>query len=133
MRRGRTVPPEAILEPFDPEIVALVDGLRDLVRETDPAFTEAGYPGWNAVAFRHPIAGYVCGAFPFDGHVRFLFEHGVQLDDSAGILEGATRQTRHVDLRPGQPLPLAALRELIGEAVAFGEARRTVRKTANRK
>ncbi len=106
--RGRTLPPEDILEPFSPEIVALVDELRGMVRKTDPEFVEAGYPGWKAVAFRHPVAGYVRGAFPFDDRVRFLLEHGIQLDDAAAILQGATRQTRHVDLRPGQPLPPAA-------------------------
>ncbi|HEU0074053.1 MAG TPA: DUF1801 domain-containing protein [Dehalococcoidia bacterium] len=128
-----TVSPEAILEPFSPEIAELVDRIRLLVRDTVPVLTETGYPGWRAVAFRHPVAGYVCGAFPSDDSVKFLFEQGVHLDDPAAILQGSTKQTRHVVLRPGKPLPSDALTALILEAVAFGEARRASRTSPNRK
>ncbi|HEU0073955.1 MAG TPA: DUF1801 domain-containing protein, partial [Dehalococcoidia bacterium] len=124
--------PETILEGFGPEIVALVNQLRRLVLETLPDATEAGYPGWRAVAFRHPVAGYICGAFPSDEAVKFLFEQGVHLHDPAGILQGSTKQTRYVLLRPEQPVPEASVTALILEAVAYGEARRASRKSRNR-
>ena len=106
-----------------------MDKLRGLVKDVDGTFVEAGKPGWHAITFRHPHAGYVCGIFPFDGYVRFLFEYGATLNNPDGILQGSTKQTRHVDLKPGQPVPLDTLRGLIIEAVALGEARRSPERT----
>jgi hypothetical protein len=126
------VSPETILEGFSPEIVALVNQLRRLVLETVPDATEAGYPGWRAVAFRHPLAGYICGAFPSDDGVKFLFEQGVHLNDPAGVLEGSTKQTRYVPLQPGKPIHEASLTALILEAIAYGEARHASRKAKQR-
>ena len=84
-----------------------------------PNATEHGYSGWHAIAFRHPAAGYVCGIFPFAESVRFLFEHGVQLHDPEGIFTGGGKQTRYIELKPGDSVPNDALRILIAEAIAL--------------
>jgi hypothetical protein len=126
------VTPETILREFGPDIVALTNELRELVRDTVPDVKEFGFTGWRSIAFRHPIAGYVCGAFPFEKEVRLVFEQGVHLPDPTGILEGTTKQIRHVTLRPGAPVPEEPLRDLMLEAVAYGESRALTRKTNRR-
>ena len=69
---------------------------------------------------RHPIAcagdaafGYV-DAFSAHANVGFFF--GAELDDPAGLLEGAGKRMRHVKIRWAQPVNAAALSELIAAA-----------------
>ena len=110
---------QTILADHTPEICALCERLRGLAREAMPTATEHGYAGWHAIAYRHPAAGYVCGIFPFADSVRFLFEHGVLLHDIDRVLTGGGKQTRYIDLKPGDSIPADALRVLIAEAVAL--------------
>lgn len=129
------VPPEAILERHSPTIRALTNEARKLVKRVMPDALEYGNAGWGAIAYRHPAAGYVCGLFPFADHVKFLFEHGVELDDPDGVLEGDGTQVRYVtlrkrtDVRAGvlAPLLLAAI-TLRAERVQRRKARATVRR-----
>ena len=69
---------------------------------------------------RHPVAcagdaafGYV-DAFSAHANVGFFF--GAELDDPAGLLEGAGKRMRHVKVRWGQPINDAALSALIAAA-----------------
>ncbi len=115
----------AILAGHTPEVRALADALLALVRDALPADArEVAYPGWHAIGFRDPRAGHVGGVFPRDDHVRLVFERGVELDDPEGVLEGDGRQVRHVELRPGDPVPEDAIRALLHQALAVGAARR---------
>jgi hypothetical protein len=82
-----------------PDVLEAALWLRALVLAAEPDFTERVNRGWGGLGYRHPEAGYVCGIFPREGEVRLLFEHGVQLDDPDGILEGDGTQTRHVTIR----------------------------------
>lgn len=68
----------------------------------------------------HPIAcvgdtafGYVDA---FRAHVNVGFFHGAELDDPAGLLEGAGKRMRHVKLRWGRPVNEAVLNALIAAA-----------------
>jgi hypothetical protein len=74
----------------------------------------------------HPTAcvddapfGYVDA---FSAHANVGFFYGAELDDPAGILEGAGKRMRHVKLRWGQPVNAAALSGLI--AAAYQDIRR---------
>ena len=60
------------------------------------------------------------GIFLFEDHVRVLFEHGHLLPDPDGLLEDRTKQTRYIDLWPGDPLPLEGLGTLLDAAVTAG-------------
>jgi hypothetical protein len=116
---------EEVLAGHTPAVRALADALRALVREALPADArEVPYPGWHGIGFRDPRAGYLGGVFPLDDRVRLLFERGVELDDPEGVLTGDGRQVRHVELRPGDPVPEDAIRALLHQALAVGEARR---------
>ncbi len=57
--------------------------------------------------------GYVAA---FTAHVNVGFFHGADLDDPAGLLEGAGKRMRHVKLRWGEPLDVAAVDDLIAAA-----------------
>jgi hypothetical protein len=68
----------------------------------------------------HPIACVGEAAFAyvdaFSAHANVGFFYGAELDDPAGLLEGAGKRMRHVKLRWGQPVDNAALAELIAAA-----------------
>lgn len=59
----------------------------------------------------------------FKAHVNVGFFCGAELADPAGLLEGSGKFMRHVKLRPGKEIDMAALRTLIGEAYAVVKAR----------
>jgi len=99
--------------------------LRELVRLVLPDAQEKVLSGWHALAYHDPVAGYVCGIFPFDDHVKLLFEHGVSMDDPAQLLEGTTRQTRHVTLFRVADIREAEIGLLVREALRVtGQIRR---------
>ena len=52
----------------------------------------------------------------FRAHVNVGFFYGATLDDPARLLEGAGKRMRHVKLRWGEPVDVAALNELIAAA-----------------
>jgi hypothetical protein len=68
----------------------------------------------------HPTACVGDAAFAyvdaFSAHVNVGFFHGADLDDPAGLLEGAGKRMRHMKVRWGQPVDEAALRALIAAA-----------------
>jgi hypothetical protein len=85
-----------------------------------PEAREVAYPGWHAIGFRHPKAGYVCGIFPFEGSVRLVFEWGVLLRDDARLLQPGGRQVRFAEFfDPSAALPEAELERMLLEAVAL--------------
>jgi hypothetical protein len=85
-----------------------------------PQATEVAYPGWQAIGFRDRFAGYVCGIFLFDDHIRLIFEHGHLLPDRKRVLEGTTKQTRHITLHPGAFLQEDTIRDMVANALALG-------------
>ncbi|HEV8364877.1 MAG TPA: DUF1801 domain-containing protein [Gemmatimonadaceae bacterium] len=114
-----------ILEPFPARVRRISEQLRKLVTRTIPTATEHAYPGWKAIGYRDPHAGYFAGIFPQLDHVRLLFEHGAALEDPDGLLEGENvRQVRWIVLRYGAPLPRAAIASLLRRAVLYGSTRR---------
>ena len=52
----------------------------------------------------------------FSVHVNVGFFFGAVLEDPAGLLEGTGKRMRHVKLRWGQPVDVAALTELVASA-----------------
>mgnify|MGYP001581345012 FL=1 len=96
------------------------------MKKAVPALSEAAYPGWKAVGFRHAKAGYVCGVFPSAVGVRLIFEHGAKLADPDGLIKGAGRvkQVRYVTIRSPADIKVRALTRLVRAAVAHGLARR---------
>lgn len=59
----------------------------------------------------------------FEKHVNVGFFHGAMLDDPADLLEGTGKRMRHVKLRPGREVNVAALSDLITAAYVDIKAR----------
>jgi hypothetical protein len=118
--------PEEILSEHTAPVRELAGELRTMVRGAIPDAEERAYPGWHAIGYRDPDAGYVAGIFPAAGSVALLFEHGHALPDPDGLLEagGSRTQVRTITLRPGEAIPEAGVRRLLEAAVAFGLRRR---------
>lgn len=119
MTNRHLLTPDDILTDHTPEVRAIADSLRRLIHGTVADMTERPYPGWHAIGFRHPRAGYVCGLFPFDTYDRFVFEHGRLLDDPEGVLGGDGKQIRFIDIYDVAAIPVDALQVLILQAVAL--------------
>lgn len=109
--------PDDILAGHPPPIVALCQKLRRLVLAVVPEAEERAYPGWHAIGYRHPDAGYFCGIFPFDDAAKIYFEHGARLPDPDRILEGSGKQVRYLVLQPGRSIPKRALEALLNSAL----------------
>ena len=123
--------PESLLAEYPPPIADLARSLCAFIQEQLPEARAVAYGGWRAIGFRHPEAGYIGGIFLFDGHVSIIFERGALLPDPEGILRGETKQTRHVALAPGDPLPLEPLAALLQAATDIGRDLKKAHRASN--
>ena len=119
MKHKQSLTSGDILNDHTTEVRAIAEVLRRLIHDTIDGMTERAYPGWHAIGFRHPTAGYVCGIFPFDSYVRFVFEHGRALSDPEGVLGGDGKQVRFIDIYDVAALPVEPLQVLLLQAVAL--------------
>ena len=122
MKTTAVITPEAILTPHSPEVRAIAQGLRQLIKETMPEAVEKAYPGWKGIGYRHPRAGYVCAIFPLEGMVKLGFEYGAFLPDSAGVLkQGSSKgaRVRYLELPAGEDLPKGVIESLLQAAVLW--------------
>lgn len=118
--------PEQFLAAFPPEIRALADQLRQLIKQTIPHIVEAVYPGWKLIGYREQDgkrSRYFCFVAPFEDRVVLGFEYGVLMADVAGLLEGDGKQVRYVTLRSQANLRPHELSALIAEAAMVAATR----------
>jgi len=108
--------PEDILAEHTPEVRALAERLRLLIRETIPEASEAAYPVWHGIGYRHPEIGYFCAIFPLEHEVKLGFEFGVLLPDPTGLLQGQGRQVRYVHIVSEKDIRVRPLRALLRAA-----------------
>jgi hypothetical protein len=108
--------------------VAMLDRIRALIKEADPAIVEevkwrkpsnpAGVPVWS-----HD--GIVCTGETYKNAVKMTFANGAALDDPAGLfnasLEGNMR--RAIDFHEGDKIDEKALKALIRAAVALNTSK----------
>jgi hypothetical protein len=117
-----TVPPDAFLAAFPPEIQRQAHRLREIVRRAVPDAVERVREGWRLIGYEVPVGRrfrYFAYVAPEPIHVHLGFEHGVLMDDPDGLLEGAhlrLKKVRFVTYRPGDELPTPALERLTAEA-----------------
>lgn len=116
MARARLTPDE-LLAAYPEPIRELANEIRTTLRAAVPSFEERALPGWRAIAFRDPQAGHVCALFPFENYVRLYVEYGASLPDPDGLMLGAMKRGRYVELRTPKDLRKRALTKLIRKAV----------------
>jgi hypothetical protein len=101
--------------------------VRGIIHEADPEIVEEwkwmGTPVWSH-------GGIVCTGETYKSVVKMTFAKGAALKDSAGLfnssLEGKVR--RAIDIREGEKVNEAALKELIRAAVALNLKEKSKRK-----
>lgn len=124
MKRTRpALSAEELLAEHTPPIQDITERLRMLIRERIPGLTERVYPGWHALGYVHPEAGYIGGVFPRAEHVTLVFEWGVALADPEGVLTGTGTRTRNVEITDPETIPDGAITALLDAAVAYGKFR----------
>ncbi len=110
---------ERLLAEHSDAVRLLAGRLRSLLLAAEPAFSERVYPGWHAIGYRHPRAGYVCGIFPRSDGVRLGFEHGVLLEPHCELLVGSGSQVRYLEIAAERDLRADVIGELVDLAVAL--------------
>src|SRR5437899_1126592 len=90
--------------------------LRKLIREADPELVEEWK--WNTPVWSKNGNVVACGAF--QDHVKLNFFEGASLEDPQGLFNAGleAKASRGIDLREGDVIDAAALKELIRAAVA---------------
>jgi hypothetical protein len=104
---------EFVKTKVQPEFQAIVDVLRELMREHAPTASEVianGSPAWRGNKILAIIS-------PSKTHLTFAFERGAEFTDQHGLLEGVGKKTRHVKLKNVAALNRDALRDYIAQAV----------------
>ena len=121
----KPIPVESASALIDEKIKALGDWrgvmlakVRGVIREADPEIVEE-WKWRRTPVFSH--GGIVCTGETYKSVVKLTFAKGAALMDPSGLfnssLEGNVR--RAIDIREGEKVEVAALKELIREAVAL--------------
>lgn len=108
-----------LVDGFPQRIVSLMRKVMRVVEATHPELSRKVHRGWQAVAYRHERAGYVCGVFIRSDRVMLLFEHGRQLSDPEGVLHGDGKQVRFIAYLPGDKLDRTTVALYIAEAISL--------------
>ena len=123
--------PEEFLSTFPPEMQALANELRALVKETVPNLKEAVYTGWKLIGYRVKKGrsdAYFCFIAPFSNRIMLGFEYGIQLFDPNLQLEGEGTQVRYLTVRQQEDIELEMFRAFIAEAAQIALQRKTLKK-----
>src|SRR5882672_10162722 len=91
--------------------------LRDLIRGAAPELVEEWK--WNTPVWSHN--GNVLAAGAFHDHVKINFFKGASLDDPHGLFNAGleAKASRAIDIRKGDRIEEAALKELVRAAAAL--------------
>ncbi|RIK41903.1 MAG: hypothetical protein DCC55_10580 [Chloroflexi bacterium] len=114
---------EDILASHTPDVVALVERLRHLIRTTVPEAVEKAYPRWHGIGYTHPQVGYFCAIFPEQNRVKLGFEFGILLPDPEGLLTGSGKQVRYVEIHRPEEIWVVAIEALLRAACALPSSR----------
>lgn len=120
-----TVNPETFLASYSPEVQAIANALRQLVKATVPDVHERVALGWQLIGYHVPDGSrsrYFCFVAPLAQEVRLGFEYGFLLDDQMQ-LEGEGSQVRYVTLHTLDAIDPLRLSPLIAEAAMVVLAR----------
>ncbi len=112
-----------LLRPWPDEVCDVALELRDFVLETAPELAET--IAFNALCYFKPerpcgaIGGNVCLIGPGDDCLHLGFIHGASLPDPDGLLQGANKAKRHIELRTGKDLRRRTFKKLLRAAIAY--------------
>ena len=97
-----------------PELLEVVEELRQLIRDTVPNVEERVYSEGKAIGYHVPGVGARFLLWLFPDRLAVVFAYGSLIPDPNRLLEGAEKyKSRWVTLRPGQEIPHEGLTRLI--------------------
>jgi hypothetical protein len=129
MAARTSIPPDLFLSAYAPEIRAIAERLRDVVREAVPEAVERVRSGWRLIGYDLPIGRrmrYFAFVAPEPEHVHLGFEYGAWMTDPDGLLRGAhldLKKVRFVTYEPGDQIPTDAVVRLTREAAELAMLR----------
>lgn len=115
-------PPEMLLESYPPQIQAMCNTLREVVRRATPDAIERVRIGWRLIGYDIPVgkkARYFGFVWPETEHAHLGFEYGIWMRDPDRILDGAEislKKVRFVTYRVGVTIPEEVLIPYVQEA-----------------
>ena len=118
-KRKPKISVEELMAEHNPEVKAIVEALRSLIKETVPNASEGANGGWHSINYRHPNQGYFCGIFPREERVTLVFEYGILLPDPEGILQGEGSQVREYLVRDREHINREGLKQLILDTLSL--------------
>jgi hypothetical protein len=111
---------DEFLSTYAPDIRDMASRLRAIVMSALPEAAERVYPGWKVISYKpgDRVSKQVCYIAPFNDYVHLGFEHGAELPDPHGVLEGKGKMMRHVTIKQAEDIEPAVLNDLISAALA---------------
>ncbi len=114
---------EQLLVTNKPEAQELARELRGLIRRLLPKAQEKIYSGWGVADYGFGGSGRgFMSIGPQKSYVNLYFMDGIDLDDPAGLLEGAGKKLRHVKIRQPEDLKKRSLHTLVRQAAKKKQA-----------
>jgi len=104
-----------------PDLHAVVQAVREVVREVAPAVSEKMMYG--GILFSAPEQ--FCGVFAYSAHVTMEFGQGAELDDPHRVLEGKGKFRRHIKVQAIADITSKHLKDYIAQAFAMSTASKT--------
>lgn len=92
---------------------------RGVLTAAEPDLRERVARGWGALTLHHPRAGYVAGIFTYPARAFVVWEHGVELFDPEGLLEGDGAQVRTLTIGACDDATAQAIEAFLGQALSL--------------
>jgi hypothetical protein len=103
-----------------PAVKQLARSVRTLVSEVCPDGYEVPWPRLRVIGYGigpRKSTEHFCYIAPYDEHVNLGFNHGLNLSDPDGMLEGGGKSFRHVKIRTKADVMNPGLKRLLREAM----------------
>ena len=114
--------PEEFLSKHTPEVQALAQRTREVIREVNPTVVESVNPGRNNLAYGTGMrmGEWYCYIAPFKSYMNLGFLRGTELPDPEGLLEGTGKLLRHVKIKRIEDVEGPSVRALLAAAQTKG-------------
>lgn len=130
----RYAPPKELLqflESYDRPIRELALATRLLVLEEMAPCIENMYDAYSAVALGYGssdrLKDGVIHVAVYAGHVNIGFNHGTELDNETGLLQGTGRRVRHITIKRADDLRNPAVRKYLRAAYQLSGMKQSTR------
>lgn len=111
--------PKTFLKGYPPNIRAIAEQLRVLVRQAVPDAYEEVKLGWRLIGYRVSAgkgSAYICFIAPSQNAVELGFEYGALLDDPHQIINKKLKQVHSIVVRSPDEINAQHMTELIHQA-----------------